>query len=344
MSKLFSKKSLIVMAIATAVILIASFVLNFVIGVNYSITADDFKTLTVTVDDYYYRNELSTVEDVCEGALDGANVTYAYKYNSEMSGDGEIVYVFEKDVNLTDAKAAVEKALGEATSLDGAFISVTWGNEKVVDTNSVTYLVKTAIAVAVFAVLAFVYVAIRYRLNMGVMAAISAVLGGALSGAVILLTRIPVTDTVFYVVALSSLLSTVFTLFTFNKLRRNLKSEEFKAENAGNEVVASVAWKEVLGAVITLSVAVALTFITPAWNVRWFAVSAFVGVICAAFVGLLLTTAIYVPVFASASKAEEERSKTGYVGAKKAKSKSVKEEAKETAETEETVETEASEN
>lgn len=340
MSKMFTKKSLIVMAVCTAIVLIASLVLNLVLGVNYSITQRDYKTLTVTVDDYYYRNELSTVESVCQDALKGVDVEY--KYNSEMSGDGEIVYVFETNVDTIAAKEALETALSGAASLDGAFISVSQGEEKVLLAMPATYLVKAVIATAVFAVLAFAYVALRYNLNMGIMAAVSALLGGVLSGALVLLVRIPVTTSIFYVTAISSLLSTVFTLLTFNKLRANLKSDEFKEKNAGNEVVASVAWKEVLGATVVLGVSLVLVGAIATWNVRWFALMALVGLLCATFVGLLLTTALYVPMFACASKAESERSKNGYVGAKKNKKKAKKEvktEVKtEEAETAETVE------
>lgn len=327
MNKILTKKSLIVMAVCTAIVLIASLVLNLVLGVNYSITQRDYKTLTVTVDDYYYRNELATVESVCEDALKGVEVEY--KYNSEMSGDGEIVYVFETNADTATAKAALKTALAEAESLDGAFISVSQGEEKVLVAMPVTYWVRAAIATAVFAVLAFVYVALRYRLNMAIMAAVSAVLGGVLSGALVLLVRIPVTTSILYVTAVSSLLSTVFTLFTFNKLRANLKSDEFKEKNAGNEVAASVAWKEVLGVAVVLGAALVLVGAIATWNVRWFALTALVGLLSATFVGLLLTTALYVPMFAYANKVEGERSKSGYVGAKKDKKKAKKEKTEE---------------
>ena len=77
------------------------------------------------------------------------------------------------------------------------------------------------IAGAVFVVLAFVYVAVRYNVKMGIITAIATAVGTALTAGIVALVRIPVTNSIVYVFAVAALLSATTTLLSFNKARAN---------------------------------------------------------------------------------------------------------------------------
>lgn len=310
------------MSIITVLVLLVSVALNVLLGVNNAITTDNCKTLTVTVDDYYFNNELEKVQDVCENVFAEKGVDYEYCYQGAMSGDSELVYVFEENVELKDVKAALEQAVVTATAdngaLDGAFIYVTSGSEALTQSIPASYTWRAVGAVALFTVLAFLYTAIRYGINGGVLTAIATAVSAALATALVLLVRIPVTTSIFYVAATSAMLGVVFTLFTLNKVRANLKSEEWQEKTAEETVGGSIAKKEILATVVTLGVALVLVGAIATASVRWFAITALVGLAATTFVGLCFVPALYTALYNKALTRAAGKTASGYVGAKKA--------------------------
>lgn len=321
MNKLLTKKSLFVMAIVTGAILILSLALNLILGVNYAKSAEDYKTVTVEVNDYHFKNELDDVKDVCETTFETLKQDYKYYYTAEMSADGELVFVFENSVDHLAVKDALETAFQTATAkdgvLDGAEVFVMASVEKVVVSIPAAYAWRATFAVLAFTALTFVYVALRYRLNMGLVAAGSTLLGAVLTTALVLLVRIPVTTSIFSVGVIGAMLSAVMTLLTFNKVRANLKTEEFENMSAEETMEKSVAVKETLALVAVLGTALVLVGAIATANVRYFALMALIGLVAATFVGAVLASAVFVPLLAKAKKADEEKTKSGYIGAKK---------------------------
>lgn len=310
MNKLCQKiKNVTFLSVIMAIVLAASIVITAIFGVNYATTVNDQNTLTVTVNRYFYDNRLDDVKAVCESDKEFKKLSVEYVYSGEMSGDEcELVYVFNAATKLDGVKDSLQKTFAEKTKdggeWDGAFIEVATGKEALQTKISTGYVVRAAIAVAVIAVLAFIYVALRYRLFMGVTVAIAILLSAIETTAIVLLARIPVASSVAYAVIISSLLAAIFTVLTMNNVRANTE------EN----VYSSVATKEI--AVITASLGVALILIgaIATWSVRWFAVCALVGLLVAALVGLVFVPAAYLPMKKAEDKAAA-RSKSGYVGA-----------------------------
>ena len=303
------------LSVILAIVVAVSIVITAIFGVNFAAKVNDNQTLTVTVNRYFYDNQLDKLESACdeEFAKQGLSVQYAYK--GEMSGDEcEIVYVFDKGANLTDAKAALKTAFAAKTAdggeWDGAFIEVATGKEVVETKIPVAYVVRAAIAVAMFAVLAFIYVALRYRLYMGLTTATSALLAAIVSAAVILLARIPVTTAMLYAVVVSSMLAAVFVMLTMNKLRANM--DETDAEE---KIISSIATKEIAAITAALGVALVLVGAIATWTVRWFAVCALIALLVAALIGLCFAPAMYLPLQKAADKKAANRTKSGYVGA-----------------------------
>ena len=303
-------KNVTLLSVIMAIVLAVSIVITAIFGVNYAATVSDQNTLTVTMNRYVYDNRLDDVKAVCEKEFKKLSVEYTY--NGEMNGDEcEIVYVFDKTTKLDEVKASLKKAVADKAAENGEweFIEVATANERLQTNIPVSYAVRAAIAVAVFAVLAFVYVALRYRLYMGVTVAIAILLSAVMTTAVVLLARIPVTSSVIYAVVISSVLAAIFTVLTLNKIRSN--TEELSAEE---KVYASVATKEITAITVALGAALVLVGAIATWSVRWFAICALVGLLVSALIGLVFVPAMYVPLQKAEDKASA-RSKSGYIGA-----------------------------
>lgn len=305
-------KNVTFLSVIMAIVLALSIVITAIFGVNYAATVKDQNTLTVTVNSFFYNNRIDDVKAECEKEF--KQLAVSYTYNGEMNGDEcELVYVFDKATNLDAVKTALKATFASKTQdggeWDGAFIDVSTGKEVVQTNIPVGYTVRAAIAVAVFAVLAFVYVAIRYRLYMGVTVAIAIVLSAVMTAAIVLLTRIPVTSSILYVVVISSVLAAIFTVLTMNKIRSN--TDELSAEE---KVYSSIATKEIAAITAALGASLVLVGAIATWSVRWFALCALVSLLVAALIGLVFVPAVYLPMKKAEDKAAG-RGKSGYIGA-----------------------------
>ena len=318
MSKILNKtvKKATLLSIVLAVILVVALVLTRLLGVNYASTVDNAKTLTVT-GGYFTETQLGELQEVCETEFEkqGVEVLYAMD-GGRVGADNEIVYVFAENTDLTAVKTALDATFaGEAWS--DAVISVRVASD-IVNGAKIpsSYLAWAGGAIVLFAVLTFAYVSLRYRLNMGIVSGISVLVGVILSVSVLLLCRIPLNNSSLYAVAVSSLLSAVFTLFTFNKIRENFQSEASKSQKSEEVVAQSFATKETLLLTATLGVALIVVGAFGTVSVRWFALSSLVTLIASAFVGLVYAPALYLSFKKVEDKKAEGKTASGYVGAK----------------------------
>ena len=131
-----------------------------------------------------------------------------------------------------------------------------------------------------------------------------------------IITRIPVSASVMYVLAASALVATLTTTFFFNKIRENEKKGE--CASAEELVETSLATKEIGLFFVLAGVALVLMGAVATNGVRWFAIQSFVALVVASFVGLLFAPALYLPVKEAADK---KPVKDAYVGAKKTSTK-----------------------
>ena len=311
MNKLCAKmKNVTLLSVIMAIVLALSIVITAIFGVNYAATVSNQNTLTVTMNRFVYDNRLDDVKAVCEKEFEKLSVQYTY--NGKMNGDEcELVYVFDQTTKLDDVKASLKQAVADKAAENGEweFIEVATASEVLQTSIPVAYVVRAAVAVAVFAVLAFIYVALRYRLYMGVTTAIAVLLSGIMTAAIILLARIPVTSSAMYAVVISSVLAAIFTVLTMNKIRSNV--EELPAEE---KVYSSVATKEIAVLTATLGVSLVLIGAIATWPLRWFAVCSLVSLLVAALIGLVFVPAAYLPLKKAEDKAAG-RGKSGYIGA-----------------------------
>ena len=305
-------------ALVTCVLVLAAAVIGTIFGVkgigvfNKSAVLDDVKTLTVSMNQHVYTNNLDKVEDACEDVFGDLKV--AYEMKGEMSGDeSEIVYVFDKDVNLE----AVEKALetkftamtGDAGELKGSFITVASNGETAVEYLAKNYILRGVIAGLVLVAAVYVYTAIRFGIGKGIAVAASTAYGTLLTVALMILTRIPVTASVSYVFATAALLGAIVSILSMNKIAASEKSEEGCA--------CGCACKEILAIGVFAGVALVVVGLV-AMGVVWFALSALIAVAAATFAGLVAVPCVYAPIKAAADKRPD---KDGYIGAVKTSTK-----------------------
>lgn len=324
MNKLIAKtvKKVNLLSVILTVLLAAAILVTAIFGIHYSATLDDCNTLTVTVNTKTYEDKFDDIKEICEKEFKAKDLRYNLLKGGVMSGDDcEIMYEFDKDADLSAAKKALEDTFAAKTAANGdwngSFINVSTGNEKLQTKLPASYVVRAAVAVAVFAVLAFVYVALRYKLIMGVVAAVCSVLGPLLAAAVILLVRIPVTNSFLYAVALAAPVTAVIVMLTLNKLRAAEKSETDEEVSVAEKVAENVAIKETLAIAIVGGAALVVLGAIATASVRWFALSALLALAAAVFAGLLFAPALYLPLKERADKKALENPKSGYVGAKK---------------------------
>ncbi len=312
MSKIFSNtvKKTTLWAVVSAILLAAAIVVCALFGFNKSLVMKDSKTLTVSLNAYVYNTQLEEVKGDLEKKLDAD-----YIMEGAMTGDvSEIVFVFDKDADVAAYKATVESYLADKVANAGggwttAKYSVSVSTEKAAAVLAKGYVVRAAIAGAVLAVLAFVYVSLRYQLKSGIIVGVSAILSMLLTAGLVVLTRIYVTTSAAYAITFAGLLTTALTLLSLN----NLRAKEQTELNA--ELVAqSLAVKEVLYTALVLVVGALVVGILGGTAAIWFAVAAILAVLVSVFYALIFAPAMYVSL-----KAWEKPVKSNYVGAKKAK-------------------------
>lgn len=307
-------------SVVIGIVLVLAAVICAVFGVNKYASMKDMNTLTVSMNRYVYNTKLSVVEAECEKAF---SVDPAYKLMGDMSGDNcEIVYVFAADTDLSSVKETLKNALNEMTKsgaeLEGAFLNVTANSESVSAATARHTALRAAIALAVFTVLAFAYASIRYRIGAGIVAAVATVLGAALPTALILLVRIPVTNSVVYIGMVGAVISAAFAMLTIAK---SVSAESDSAEEAIEKSVPAKEMKAFgIFAIVALAIiAVASLLASRALSITvWFSIMAILAVLVVWFLNLIYIPALYVPF---RKKALERANSKEYQGAKKTSTK-----------------------
>lgn len=273
--------------VVSAIIVAAGIIVAAIFGFNADYTASDVKTMTVKLDSYVSVSDVKTekVKDICESALEKAGLKDAYTMDGETSGGGELA---------------------------GAILYVTANSERAAATLAAGYLWRAALAGAVVLLAEFIYIAVRYKLNMGAAAAISSLTGTLLTVALVALVRLPVTASLAYAGAFALLYTTVTSMLALNKMRENFKTDEYKEKSADEAIVSSLPVKTILAFAAVSAVALVLVGAIAVASVRWFAIAALIGVLAGTFASLIFMPAIYLPLKKLSDKRAAERARYDY--------------------------------
>lgn len=312
----FSKLN--ILSIVTAAIVALGLVFLFVFGYPTNATNNDVTTLTVRVNQYAYTQHLEEIEDVAENFFATKGLKYEYDLNAEMYGDeSEIVYVFDKDTAISetviDELQAAFNALTANESehvLAGSIVNVSSNSERALDRLPGDVLVRLVIAAGAFAVLACLYVALRHHYVSGLTLFVSLSVGVALTSALVLITRMPITGNLLYTLFFNLLFTAVCTMFTLNKVRKAQKDD--KKVDAETLIKSNVAVEQVLVFAAANVVALVLFGAIATSAVRWFAAISLLSVVAGVFASLFLAPALYMFVKKYSDAKDAERARYDY--------------------------------
>ena len=299
-----SKKATLFTVILT-VILVAAIVIGAIFGFNPGKTVADDKTITVSVNKYTYNTELETIEAECDKIFGSAKVSYQVK--GEMSGDvSELVFVFDEDANVAELaqklNAKFDELTKEGAALAGSQIKAMANSNVTTGFVAKGYVLRAAIATVVFAVLAFVYVAIRQKWSNGLAVALTVIFAATTTAALVLFARIPVTASTMYAVCLSSLFAMI--AYVFN----NKKSIIY-----------------IFGGIAVAMLAVGISGIVAGVCANfWFSVCAILGLVVAAVISLYYAPAVTEALQPVVDAQEAAKDKFAYKGAAKTSAKKAK--------------------
>ena len=310
-----SVNKLKLMSIVCVAVIIVGLIAALIFGVNNDITFDHTKTVTVQINQYAYATKLDEIESVCEDVFTECGVKYAYQQKGEMNGDdSEIVYVFNTSVDVTEAVEKLDAAFDQATtsgSLQGSFISVVGAQERVVDRLADEYLLTTVLAGVLFGVLAGGYIVLRHNFAAGFSLALTMCLSAGLTSAVCVLTRLPISISIVYVLFFDLLFTAIATMLTYNKIHDATKSAE-KGANTEEIVVSNLSNK----AIVIFASAVAIAWVVvgaiATHTVRMFCIFGLLATISGTFAALFFAPASYLFFKNIADKKAAEKARYDY--------------------------------
>lgn len=310
----------------SALIIAAGIVMFFVFGFNISTELKDRTSVSVTYDAYITVDDdrLDVLEDAVTATIEakGLDITDTV-FTSETSG-GTIELFFDKDTDtalLNEVAEAVLNDVAANASLSGGTYEA--AVHTYVAQYYYTYIWRGAIAICAGLITAFVYVSIRFKLNMGASVAISSLLSVVLVLALTIICRIPVGVTYIGAIGLASVYSLMLNVVAMNYIRSTYKDENIKvlpAEEQLDKACASFVKpvsKISAGAVIAMAILFAATFFT-ATQIAYFALA---GLICAAvnmFTVLGFMPAIYAPMKVASDKRAAYKASPEYKEKKRA--------------------------
>lgn len=339
------KRLFICLAISLVLIIAGAFLLGF-LGFNPDRDTKDRVSLQVTDNGYMaidpdFRDSLRSFceNKISEGGFSVTDVAYA---SESSGGSGSLEFVLDgaSEEKLASFVGELDAALSSAQYGEG---TENTGTYKELSAVSVTYHIsgyalhteviwRAAVAAAVAAVLLFAYVAIRFKVGMGVTALVAAVHDVLLTLGVIALVRIPAGMSLVCVAVFALLLSVFLNLKVFGKMRKDLLLEDRKELSAEQAVALSVKESrkgifvaDILVASAVVILAIAGLFV--GFDMFSFMLGALVAILVANYSALVLSPAIYTLIKEKSDANRAKRVKYNYAS-EKAKKKNAKSEDK----------------
>lgn len=324
MNKLLSKKGLIVCLVIAALIIVAgAFVAGFV-GYNADSTHRNYSSVEVTDAGYSASDAQDEFVDFCKAEIEKTYPVSDVKVTQTYTTGG---MVFTYYVDGTPDRAfcdSLETAIAGCTieGVNGSLVSVTFHEGK--NLSYYNYIWRTAVGAAVAFVLLFAYVAIRFRLGMGVTVLIAGVHDAAVVLAIVALVRLPASPALAGVGAFALLLSALLNLLVFGRMRSDLRTDEFKGKPAAEAVRESVrnARASVLVVSVIVAALVAIFAVVGAvigFDMTATMIAALFAVLAATYSSLVLSPAVYALIKEKWDAKRAKKAKYNYASEKKKK-------------------------
>ncbi len=325
MNKRFSiAKLLPVWCAISTVIIIAGIIVFALLGFNYD--ASEYKTVEVNYNAVVTINEKEgELHKICEDAFENNKLSYTKKEITDTlspnyiskTGEMTLTYTFSKDASdeaLNAAVTAIKTQLSQEIYKDVAVSSHGFASYTFYEA-----VWRGAIAIAVGAVVALIYIGIRFGVGSALTGLAACVHDVLLTLAVLALTRIPLyayTPLIF--AAIAAVLSLLFWMLQCMKRRENFKDPAYVALSAEEAVAESykTSYKTGLIAAGVLAVILAVLGAVATAGVRLFMLPAIIPVAVCTYSALVFATSLFVPVKAKFDKIKSKHKR--YEGKAKA--------------------------
>ncbi len=333
MNKLSAKRTFLLCLVIGLILIVAGGLLFGLAGFNPDSSARDYTSIEVA-DNGYMENDPNfrdALETVCTEEIEGQGYDIGdVLYAAEASGGaGRLEFVLTGEMSEEDA-ASLAEALDTALASgnyaqagssykDVGDISVAW-HDAVYEPHT-EYIWRTSVGIAVALVLLFAYVAIRFKVGMGVAALVAAAHDVLLTLALIALLRIPAGPTVICIAVLALLLSVFFECKLYGKVRQDLAMEERKGMPAEEAVMLSARESRkgiFIGAVLAAAalVVIAVAGLIVGFDLFSFMLGSLLAVIVCTYSSLVLSPALYALIKTRSDARRAERSKYNYASEK----------------------------
>lgn len=326
MNKRFKIAKLLPLWIAlSALVIVAGIVLYALFGFNYA--TSEVKTFEVTYNAVVAINEKEEdLQSYCEDAFRANGISYKNKETVDVlsstsySETGETVlrYTFKgsvSDTALDAAETAVKAKLGENELFSDVYVAYHTQESEIF----YEAIWRGAIGIAVGAVVALIYIAIRFGLGCALTGLVATVHDAALTLALLAVSRLAVyAYTPLLFAAIAALLSLLLWLVQCMKMRENFKDPAYVTLSAEEAVQESykTSWKTGLYVSGALAAVLVVLGAVAASGVRLFMLPALIPVAVCTYSSLVVAPAVLVPIKARFDRAKAKRKR--YVGKKKA--------------------------
>lgn len=217
---LFVIISVIVVAIGMAVGTICHFLAGGFF--NYGGEFSNYKSIVITCS-VAEDADGSKVKEISQNALSGIGYV-EYSFSDEGSVSNEFVYKFAYSTDTQKLEEAT-RAINSALSSNGLVDSVATLHEGVTEIGGKKVAIYASIALASVIAFQAIYVGLRYKWGMAIVALASQVNNLAIYAALLALTRIPVGIECVAYAALIFIVTAITSGIYFDKIRKALKQE-----------------------------------------------------------------------------------------------------------------------
>lgn len=203
---------------------------------NATASISDTKSLVVSADSFINLDESyeTALTDICQKAIAEEKLTVIKTEKPASQKGVSFEFKFAADADTSKLEWIGEKIVA-AVNTDNvlsengvAFTAVEYSVKESQAQHATDYIWRAAISAGVMLVVAFAYIFIRYSLSMGLAALIGGIADAGMMLSLMIITRIPATTTLAVVAVAVVLYSVLLSLVSFSRMRKILKSEEYK--------------------------------------------------------------------------------------------------------------------
>lgn len=305
MSKLLNKTvgKWKIWSIVLGVVLLLGIVLGCALGYQKTATTGDMKTLTVRVESYTTADGEKEVRSIIDGALKKAGIKEKYVAEGNASGGKvrEFIFVFAKktsDQKLSVAEQAVQEKIDAAkanseSNLFDAFIYVAVNDSHSIRTVAKGFVWRAILGASLAIVASFVYVLFRYKWRVAVPFAVNSVLSLLSAMSLVVICRIPASQSVCGAYLVALVFSMICSLVSFAHIKEAEKAGETQGKTAKEIVCEFVPVKGILGfgAVLAGAILILACFLMRSYGAFLF--GTLVSLIGVAFVSVIWLPSVY---------------------------------------------------